>query len=109
MSNLIPPIVVGLGVAVSAYSIVAVAGPVPGPSAARSAQDDGGPSADLAPAVESAEAPPLSAASTDPKGGIEAGAPPRTVLLMKDGNVRIFDGPAVEDRGEFVIRLPLGE
>lgn len=114
MSNLIPPIVVGLGVAVSAYSIVAVAGPVPGPSAARSAQDDGTP-ADPAPAVGSAEAPPLSEAPSP--GGIGAeseppgqGAEPsRTVLLMKDGKVRSFDRPAVEDRGDYVVRMPLGE
>ncbi|QDV35116.1 hypothetical protein [Tautonia plasticadhaerens] len=114
MSNLIPPIVVGLGVAVSAYSIVAVAGPVPGPPASRSAQDDGTP-ADPAPAVGSAEAPPLSQAPLPVGTGAESGPPgqepqpSRTVLLMKDGKVRSFDGSAVEDRGDFVVRMQEGE
>jgi hypothetical protein len=104
MSNHISSIVVGLGVAVSALPIVAVAGPPPVPSAAQSVSDDGMP-ADLAPAEGSLAAPPSSLAS--PEG--EATAPSRTVLLMKDGNVKIFDGPATEDHKDHVITLDIGQ
>ncbi|WP_152052437.1 hypothetical protein [Tautonia marina] len=104
MSNHISSIVVGLGVAVSALPIVAVAGPPPVPSAAQSVSDDGLP-ADLAPAEGSLAAPPSSLAS--PEG--EATAPSRTVLLMKDGNVKIFDGPATEDRLDHIITLDIGQ
>jgi hypothetical protein len=104
MSNLITTIVVGLGVAVSAVPIVAVAGPTPAPRAPRSAQDFGMP-ADPAPAEGSPAAPPSSPSS--PEG--EAPASSRTVLLMKDGNVRILDGPAAEDRLDYVISLDIGQ
>ncbi|WP_169978516.1 hypothetical protein [Tautonia rosea] len=104
MSNHISSIVVGLGVAVSAFPIVAVAGPPPVPSAAQSVSDDGLP-ADLAPAEGSLAAPSSSLAS--PEG--EATAPTRTVLLMKDGHVKIFDGPASEDRVDHIITLDIGQ
>ena len=93
MSNLISSIVVGLGVTVSAFPIVAVVGPSPAPSAARPAQDDGMP-ADLAPAEGMPAAPPSSLPS--PEG--EASAPSRTVLLLNDGHGQIFEGSASEDR-----------
>src|SRR5690606_13938312 len=74
---------------------------------------DAGPPTDPAPAEGSAEAPPSSAAS--PEGESPAvslspsPSPSKTVLLMKDGSVRVFDHPAVEGRDAYVVSLGIGE
>ena len=98
MSTNILPIVVGLTFAVSASWSVAEAGPPP-PSAATGSQD--GEPADHAPAGDPVQGPPTSPAET-------AESSSRTVLLMRDGTVKVFDSPVVEEGADYLVRVPAG-
>ena len=93
MSTFIPTLVVGLSAALPASPIVCVAWGSPMP--ARGATD--GTTADPARADDSAEAPP-----TSPE------APSETVLLMRDGSVRVHDGSIAEQGDAYVLGLAAG-
>ena len=93
MSTFIPTLVVGLSAALPASPFVVVAWGSPMP--ARGATD--GTTADPARADDSAEAPP-----TSPE------APSETVLLMRDGSVRVHDGAIAEQGDSYVLKLAAG-
>ena len=93
MSTFIPTLVVGLSAALPASPFVCVAWGSPMP--ARGAMD--GTTADPPRAEDSADAPP-----TSPE------TPSETVLLMRDGSVRVHDGPITEQGNAYVLKLAAG-
>lgn len=95
-------LVVGLSVSVIATAPAAAFGQEPGATPAGPAATPDA-AAEPARADESVQAPPSSVTP-------EAAAPSsRTVLMMTDGNVRIFDAEVVEETDAYVVRLPAGD